>query len=482
MKLADKTLLKDKCLVDGKWVGEGVDAIHNPATGALIAKVPRFGHAEAVRSIEAAARAFRPWAKALPKERAQILRRWFELIIENRDDIALIMTSEQGKPLAEALGEVDYAASYIEFFGEEAKRIYGEVNPTFRADSRIVVLRQPIGVVAAITPWNFPAAMITRKVAPALAVGCTVVAKPAPETPLTALALGELALRAGMPAGVLNLLTGDAPAIGKAMCEHPSVRFVGFTGSTEVGKLLMRQAAGTVKKVGLELGGNAPFIVFDDAHVDAAVEGAIMSKFRNMGQTCVCANRIYAQEGIYDAFVAKLTAAVAKLKVGDGTEPGVTQGPLINEEAVEKVEAHLADALRKGAKVTIGGKRHPLGRTFFEPTVLKGLDSSMLIAREETFGPVAPVFRFKDEADAIRLANDTQYGLASYFYARDLGRVWRVAEALEYGMVGINSGAISSELAPFGGVKESGIGREGSRHGAEEFVELKYMLMSGLDR
>jgi succinate-semialdehyde dehydrogenase/glutarate-semialdehyde dehydrogenase len=482
MKLADPTLLKDKCLVDGKWVGEGVDAIHNPATGALIAKVPRFGHAEAVRSIEAASRAFGPWAKALPKERAQILRRWFDLIIENRDDIALIMTSEQGKPLAEARGEVDYAASYIEFYGEEAKRIYGEVNPTFRADSRIVVLRQPIGVVAAITPWNFPAAMITRKVAPALAVGCTVVAKPAPETPLTALALGELALRAGMPAGVLNLLTGDAPAIGKAMCEHPAVRFVGFTGSTEVGKLLMRQAAGTVKKVGLELGGNAPFIVFDDAQVDAAVEGAIVSKFRNMGQTCVCANRIYAQEGVYDAFVAKLTAAVAKLKVGDGTEPGVTQGPLINKEAVEKVEAHLADALKKGAKVTIGGKRHPLGRTFFEPTVLSGLNPSMLIAREETFGPVAPVFRFKDEADAIRLANDTQYGLASYFYARDLGRVWRVAEALEYGMVGINSGAISSELAPFGGVKESGIGREGSRHGAEEFVELKYMLMGGLDR
>ncbi len=482
MKLADPALLKDKCLANGKWVGEGVDPIVNPATGKLIAKVPRFGDAEATAAIDGAARAFGPWAKALPKERAQILRRWFDLIIANRDDIALIMTSEQGKPLAEARGEVDYAASYIEFFGEEAKRIYGEVNPTFRADSRIVVTRQPIGVVAAITPWNFPAAMITRKVAPALAVGCTVVAKPAPETPLTALALGELALRAGMPAGVLNLLTGDAPAIGKAMCENPAVRFVGFTGSTEVGKLLMRQAAGTVKKVGLELGGNAPFIVFDDAHVDAAVEGAIVSKFRNMGQTCVCANRIYAQEGIYDAFVAKLTAAVGKLKVGDGTEAGVTQGPLINEEAVEKVEAHVADALKKGAKVTIGGKRHKLGRTFFEPTVISGLNPSMLIAKEETFGPVAPIFRFKDEADAIRLANDTQYGLASYFYARDLGRVWRVAEALEYGMVGINTGAISSELAPFGGVKESGIGREGSRHGAEEFTELKYMLMGGLNK
>jgi succinate-semialdehyde dehydrogenase/glutarate-semialdehyde dehydrogenase len=482
MKLADPTLLKRQCLIDGAWVGEGVDAIRNPANGALIAKVPRFGHAETVRAIEAAERAFGPWAKTLPKERARILRRWFDLIIANRDDIALIMTSEQGKPLAEARGEVDYAAGFIEFFAEEAKRIYGEINPTFRADARILVLKQPIGVVAAITPWNFPAAMITRKLAPALAVGCTAVAKPAPETPLTALALGELALRAGLPSGVLNLLTGDAPAIGKAMCEHAAVRFVGFTGSTEVGKLLMRQAAGTVKKVGLELGGNAPFIVFDDADVEAAVEGAIVSKFRNMGQTCVCANRIYAQDKIYDAFVAKLTEAVAKLNVGDGTAPGVTQGPLINKEAVEKVEAHVADALKKGAKATIGGKRHALGGTFFEPTVLAGLSASMLIAREETFGPVAPVFRFKDEADAIAQANDTQYGLASYFYARDLGRVWRVAEALEYGMVGINTGAISTELAPFGGVKESGLGREGSRHGAEEFVEIKYMLMGGLDR
>jgi succinate-semialdehyde dehydrogenase / glutarate-semialdehyde dehydrogenase len=482
MKLADPTLLKRQCLIDGAWVGEGVDAIRNPANGALIAKVPRFGHAETVRAIEAAERAFGPWAKTLPKERARILRRWFDLIIANRDDIALIMTSEQGKPLAEARGEVDYAAGFIEFFAEEAKRIYGEINPTFRADARILVLKQPIGVVAAITPWNFPAAMITRKLAPALAVGCTAVAKPAPETPLTALALGELALRAGLPSGVLNLLTGDAPAIGKAMCEHAAVRFVGFTGSTEVGKLLMRQAAGTVKKVGLELGGNAPFIVFDDADVEAAVEGAIVSKFRNMGQTCVCANRIYAQDKIYDAFVAKLTEAVSKLNVGDGTAPGVTQGPLINKEAVEKVEAHVADALKKGAKATIGGKRHALGGTFFEPTVLAGLSASMLIAREETFGPVAPVFRFKDEADAIAQANDTQYGLASYFYARDLGRVWRVAEALEYGMVGINTGAISTELAPFGGVKESGLGREGSRHGAEEFVEIKYMLMGGLDR
>jgi len=482
MKLADPSLLKSQCLVDGVWVGKGVDEIRNPATGALIASVPRFGFDETAQAIEAASRAFGPWAKKLPKERANILRRWFDLVVANREDIALIMTSEQGKPLAEARGEVDYAAGFIEFFAEEAKRVYGEINPTFRADSRILVLKQPIGVVAAITPWNFPAAMITRKVAPALAVGCPVVVKPAPETPLTALALAGLAIRAGFPAGVLNMVTGDAPAIGRAMCEHPAVRFVGFTGSTEVGKLLMRQAAGTVKKVGLELGGNAPFIVFDDAHVDAAVEGAIVSKFRNMGQTCVCANRIYAQEGIYDAFVAKLTEAVGKLRVGDGAEDGVQQGPLINEEAVEKVEAHVADALEKGAKATIGGKRHPLGRTFYEPTVLAGLDASMRIAREETFGPVAPVFEFKDEADAIRLANDTQYGLAAYFYARDLGRVWRVAETLEYGMVGVNSGAISTELAPFGGVKESGLGREGSRHGAEEFVEVKYILMSGLDR
>ena len=482
MKLVDPSLLKNQCLIDGKWVGEGVDEIKNPATGAPVARVPRLGFDETVQAIEAANRAFGMWAKMLPKERAKILRRWFDLIVANRDDLAIVMTSEQGKPLAEARGEVDYAAGFVEFFGEEAKRVYGEINPTFRADSRILVLKQPIGVVAAITPWNFPAAMITRKVAPALAVGCAAVVKPAPETPLTALALAELAVRAGFPAGVLNMLTGDAPAIGKAMCEHPAVRFVGFTGSTEVGKLLMRQAAGTVKKVGLELGGNAPFIVFDDADVDAAVEGAIVSKFRNMGQTCVCANRIYAQEGIYDAFVARLTDAVGRLEVGEGTAPGVNQGPLINEEAVEKVEAHIADALAKGAKATIGGKRHALGRTFFQPTVLSELNSTMRIASEETFGPVAPVFRFKDEADAIRLANDTQFGLAAYFYARDLGRVWRVAEALEYGMVGINSGAISTELAPFGGVKESGLGREGSRHGAEEFVEIKYMLMGGLDR
>ncbi len=482
MNLSDPTLLRSQCLIDGAWVGEGVDTIRNPANGAPIATVPRLGEGQAVEAIEAAARAFPLWAKRTAKERAAILKRWFDLIVANRDDLALIMTSEQGKPLAEARGEIDYAAAFVEFYAEEAKRIYGEINPTFRADSRILVVKQPIGVVAAITPWNFPAAMITRKVAPAIAVGCTAVVKPAHATPLTALALGLLAERAGLPAGVINILTGGATAIGKAMCEHPAVRFVGFTGSTDVGKLLMRQAASTVKKVGLELGGNAPFIVFDDADLDAAVEGAIASKFRNMGQTCVCANRLFAQDKIYEAFVDKLTRAVGALRVGDGTAPGVNQGPLIDEAAVAKVEAHVADALAKGARATVGGKRHALGGTFYEPTVLADATPAMLMSREETFGPVAPVFRFTDEAEVIRLANDTPFGLASYFYARDLGRVWRVAEALEYGMVGINSGLISSELAPFGGVKESGLGREGSRHGAEEFVEIKYMLMGGLDR
>jgi len=392
------------------------------------------------------------------------------------------MTSEQGKPLAEALGEVDYAASFVEYYAEEAKRIYGETIPTHRTDARIMVIRQPIGVVAAITPWNFPAAMITRKVAPALAAGCTAVVKPAPETPLTALAIAVLAERAGIPAGVFNVLTGDAPAIGRVFTEHPAVRFVGFTGSTEVGKLLMRQAAGTVKKVGLELGGNAPFIVFDDADLDAAVEGAVAAKFRNMGQTCVCANRIYVQDGIYDRFVQVFAEKVARLKVGNGVETGVVQGPLINAEAVEKVERHIADAVAKGAKVVTGGDRHTLGRTFFQPTVLAEVSPDMDVTREETFGPVAPVYRFRDEADVIAQANDTPFGLAAYFYARDLGRVFRVVEALEYGMVAVNSGLLSTELAPFGGVKESGLGREGSRHGIEEFVEMKYVLLAGLDR
>jgi succinate-semialdehyde dehydrogenase/glutarate-semialdehyde dehydrogenase len=482
MKLNDPTLLVDRCYVGGAWIGEPVDTVDNPATGETLSRVPRFGEAEAVKAVERAETAFKDWSRKLAKERSVVLRRWFDLIIANKEDLALIMTSEQGKPLAEARGEVDYAASFVEFYAEEAKRVYGETIPSHRADARIVVLRQPIGVIAAITPWNFPAAMITRKVAPALAAGCTAVIKPAPETPLTALALGVLAERAGMPAGVLNIITGDAPAIGGVLTSHPAVRFVGFTGSTEVGKLLMRQAASTVKKVGLELGGNAPFVVFDDADLDAAVEGAIISKFRNMGQTCVCANRIYAQEGIYDDFVSKLAKKVMDLKVGNGVEVGVQQGPLITMEAVDKVERHIADAVGQGAKVVAGGKRHALGRSFFEPTVLANVTTTMLVTREETFGPLAPVYRFTDEADVVEQANATQYGLAAYFYARDLGRVFRVAEALEYGMVGVNTGLIATEVAPFGGVKESGIGREGSRHGMEEFVEMKYILLGGLDR
>jgi succinate-semialdehyde dehydrogenase/glutarate-semialdehyde dehydrogenase len=482
MKLNDPTLLVERCYVGGAWIGEPTDPVDNPATGEVLARVPKFGAADTTKAVEQAAEAFKAWSKRTAKERSVIMRRWFELMIANKEDIALIMTSEQGKPLAEARGEVDYAASFIEFYAEEAKRVYGETIPSHRADARIIVARQPIGVIAAITPWNFPAAMITRKVAPAIAAGCTAVIKPAPETPLTALALGVLAERAGIPAGVLNIVTGDAKAIGGVMTSHPAVKFVGFTGSTPVGKMLMQQAASTVKKVGLELGGNAPFIVFDDADVDAAVEGAIVSKFRNMGQTCVCANRIYAQDGIYDEFVSKLAQKVMDLKVGNGVEVGVTQGPLIKPQAIDKVERHIADAVGQGARVVTGGKRHSLGRTFFEPTVLANVTTKMLITREETFGPVAPVYRFKDEADVVEQANATEYGLAAYFYARDLGRVFRVAEALEYGMVGINTGLIATEVAPFGGVKESGIGREGSRHGMEEFVELKYMLLAGLDR
>lgn len=482
MQLNDPTLLVERCYVGGAWIGDPADPVDNPATGEILSRVPRFGAAEATRAVEAAETAFRAWSKKTAKERSVIMRRWFDLMIANKDDLALIMTSEQGKPLAEARGEVDYAASFVEFYAEEAKRIYGETIPSHRPDARILVIRQPIGVVAAITPWNFPAAMITRKVAPAIAAGCAAVIKPAPETPLTALALAVLAERAGLPGGVLNIITGDAPAIGGVLTSHPAVKFVGFTGSTEIGKLLMRQAASTVKKVGLELGGNAPFIVFDDADIDAAVEGAIVSKFRNMGQTCVCANRIYAQDGIYDDFVSRLAKKVMDLKVGNGVEVGVSQGPLITMEAIDKVERHIADAVGQGAKVVVGGKRHELGRSFFEPTVLANVTTKMLVTREETFGPLAPVYRFKDEADVVEQANATQYGLAAYFFARDLGRVFRVAEALEYGMVGVNTGLIATEVAPFGGVKESGIGREGSRHGMEEFVELKYMLLAGLDR
>jgi len=407
-------------------------------------------------------------------------RRWFDLMIEYADELALLLTNEQGKPLAEAKGEIVYAAGFVEFFAEEAKRVYGETIPTFKADARIVVIRQPVGVVAAITPWNFPAAMITRKVAPALAVGCTVVCKPASETPLTALALAVLAERAGIPKGVFNVITGKASAIGKELTSNPDVRMLTFTGSTEVGAKLMAQCAPTVKKLGMELGGNAPFIVFDDADLDKAVAGAMASKYRNAGQTCVCANRIYVQEGVYDKFAEKLAAEVRKMKVGAGTEEGVTTGPLINKAAIEKVEEHVADALKHGAKVVLGGKRHPRGGNFYEPTILANVTQAMMVAREETFGPVAPLFKFRTEAEVIAMANDTPFGLAAYFYARDVGRVWRVAEALECGIIGINEGIISNEVAPFGGYKQSGLGREGSHHGIEEFLEIKYMLMGGL--
>lgn len=478
--LKDPSLLVARAYVDGRWIGDGDVAVTDPATGETLAHVPNLGADAATAAVEAAARAFKPWAAKLAKERSALLRRWFDLILANRDDLARIMSREQGKPLAEAKGEIDYAASFVEFFAEEAKRINGDTLPSHRADARVLVLRQPVGVVAAITPWNFPAAMITRKCAPALAAGCTVAVKPAMETPLTALALAKLAEQAGFPAGVINIVTGDAKPIGAVFTSHPAVRVVSFTGSTPVGKELMRQSAGTVKRVALELGGNAPFIVFDDADLDAAVEGAMVSKYRNMGQTCVCANRIYVQSGVYDAFAEKLVAAVSKLKVGHGVDDGVTQGPLITDKAVDKVERLIADATDKGATALTGGKRHALGGTFFEPTVLAGLTQDMAIAREEIFGPVAPLFRFDTEDEAVAYANATEYGLAAYFYARDVGRIFRVGEALEYGMVGINSGLISSEIAPFGGVKESGQGREGSQRGVDEFVDIKYLLVAGL--
>ena len=475
------SLLKTQAFIDGAWTGEPRLPVTDKATGEEIARVPDLGREETRAAIEAAHRAFPGWSRMLAKERARILRRWYELILEHADELALLLTKEQGKPLAEAKGEIVYGAGFIEFFAEEAKRVYGETIPSHKADARIVVIKQPIGVVAAITPWNFPNAMITRKVSPALAAGCTVVVKPAEDTPLSALALAELAARAGFPPGVLNVVTTSHPKpVGEEMTTNPLVRMVAFTGSTEVGKILMRQAAGTVKRVALELGGNAPFIVFDDADLDQAVAGAMASKYRNAGQTCVCANRILVQAGVYGAFAEKLAAAVARLKVGAGTEEGVTQGPLINAEAVRKVEEHVADAVAKGAKVVTGGRRHARGGTFYEPTILTGATTAMQLAQEETFGPVAALFEFASEEDAIRLANDTPFGLAAYFYARDIGRVWRVAEALESGIVGINEGLISTELAPFGGVKESGLGREGSHHGIEEFLEIKYMLMGGL--
>ena len=475
------SLVKTQAFVDGQWMGEPALAVTDKATGEEIARVPDMGAAETREAIDAARRALGPWSRLIAKERARIIRRWFDLIIEHADELALILTREQGKPLAEAKGEILYGAGFVEFFAEEAKRVYGETVPSPKADARIVVIKQPIGVVAAITPWNFPSAMITRKVTPALAAGCTVVVKPAEDTPLSALALAALAEQAGFPPGTLNIVTARNPApVGEELTTNPHVRMVTFTGSTEVGRILMRQAAGTIKKVGLELGGNAPFIVFDDADLDRAVAGAIASKYRNAGQTCICANRIFVQAGVYDAFAEKLAAEVAKLKVGAGTEAGVTQGPLINADAIAKVEDHVADAVAKGARVVLGGKRHALGRTFYEPTILTGVTPDMKVAREETFGPVAPLFRFDTEADVIAMANDTPFGLAAYFYARDLGRVWRLAEALEFGMVGINEGVISTELAPFGGVKQSGVGREGSRHGLEEFLELKYLMMGGL--
>jgi succinate-semialdehyde dehydrogenase/glutarate-semialdehyde dehydrogenase len=478
--VSDKSLICEKCYIDGKWIeSKQTLDVTNPANGDVIASVPMLGADETDMAISAADRAMKGWKKLTAKERANILRRWFNLIMENQEDLAQIMTAEQGKPLAESRGEIAYGASFIEFFAEEAKRLNGQTIPSFKADARIVVVREPVGVVAAITPWNFPNAMITRKAGPALAAGCTIVIKPAAETPLSALALCELAERAGIPQGVINVVTGKASAIGGEMTSNPTIRMLTFTGSTEIGKLLMKQCADTVKKVGMELGGNAPFIVFDDADLDAAVQGAMASKYRNAGQTCVCANRLLIQEGVYDAFADKLADAVRALNVGDGTQDGITTGPLINQAAIDKVQEHIDDAVAKGAKVIVGGK--PLGGNFFEPTLIRDVTTDMAITREETFGPVGPLFRFKTEAEAIAMANDTEFGLACYFYSRDIGRIWRVGEALEYGIVGINEGIISTEVAPFGGVKESGIGREGSIHGMDEFTEFKYMLMGGLD-
>ncbi len=484
MQLKDGSLLKTRGWIDGQWADAdsgATFAVTDPASGAKIVEVADMGAAETRRAIEAAARALPAWRARTAKERGAVLRRWFDLIVAHTDDLALLMTTEQGKPLAEAKGEVAYGASFIEWFAEEGKRAYGDVIPTVAADRRLLVVKQPIGVCAAITPWNFPIAMITRKVGPALAAGCTVVAKPAEATPLSALALAELAHRAGVPPGVFNVVTADArhaPEIGLELCTNPTVRKVSFTGSTEVGRILLRQSADTVKKLSLELGGNAPFIVFDDADVDAAVEGALASKYRNAGQTCVCANRLYVQAGVYDTFVEKLAAKAKGIKVGNGFEAGVNQGPLIDDAALAKVQAHVDDAVGKGARVVTGGERATaIGERFYTPTVLADVTSAMLCAKEETFGPVAPVFRFETEAEAIELANATEYGLASYFYSRDIGRVFRVAEALEYGMVGINTGLISTAEVPFGGVKQSGLGREGARQGIDDYVELKYLCL-----
>ncbi|WP_213777961.1 NADP-dependent succinate-semialdehyde dehydrogenase [Caballeronia sp. dw_276] len=479
--LKDPTLLRHAAFIDGEWQGADNNAtfeVTDPATGESLGTVPNMGTAETRRAIDAANKAWPAWRKKTAKERAAIMRRWYDLMLENADDLAMILTREQGKPLAEAKGEIGYAASFIEWFAEEGKRVSGDTLASPAADKRIVVTKEPIGVCAAITPWNFPAAMITRKVGPALAAGCPIVVKPAEATPFSAFAMAVLAERAGVPKGVLNIVTGDPKAIGAELTSNPVVRKLSFTGSTQVGRLLMAQSAPTVKKVSLELGGNAPFIVFDDADIDAAVEGALASKYRNSGQTCVCTNRFYVHDRVYDAFAAKLSAAVEKLKVGNGVDSGVLLGPLINDAAVRKVESHIHDAVEKGARVLSGGKRHALGHGFFEPTVLADVTPDMLVSKEETFGPLAPLFRFSSDEDVIGMANDTEFGLAAYFYSRDIGRIWRVAEALEYGMVGINTGLISNEVAPFGGVKQSGLGREGSRYGIDDYLVIKYLCMA----
>lgn len=483
LTLKDPRLLKQQAYVNGAWCNADnaeTISVTNPANGVALGSVPNMGAAETRRAIEGADAAFKTWRKLLVKERSAILRKWHDLMLENVEDLAAIMTAEQGKSLTESRGEIAYAASFLEWFAEEGKRIYGETIPTTTVGRRIMVTKEPIGVCAAITPWNFPAAMITRKVGPAMAAGCPMVLKPATQTPFSALALAELAHRAGVPAGVFSVVTGKASAIGAEMTSNHIVRKITFTGSTQIGRLLMRQSADTVKKISLELGGNAPFIVFDDADLDAAVEGALASKYRNSGQTCVCANRLYVQDKVYDAFIAKLSAAVQKLKIGDGTVVGVNQGPLIDMNAVEKVEEHIADALAHGAKVVVGGKRHALGHSFFEPTILSGATPAMKVAREETFGPLAPVFRFHTDDEVIAMANDTEFGLASYFYSRDIGRIWNVAEQLEYGMVGINTGIISNEVAPFGGIKQSGLGREGSKYGIEDYLTVKYWCLCGM--
>jgi succinate-semialdehyde dehydrogenase/glutarate-semialdehyde dehydrogenase len=481
LELKDPKLFRNQCYVDGKWIdaeGGKTLAVTNPATGELLGHVPSLGAAETRRAIEAADAAWPAWRARTAKERAAILRKWAELMVANQEDLALIMTAEQGKPLVESRGEIVYAASFLDWFAEEARRVYGDTIPGHQADRRIVVIKQPVGVCAAITPWNFPAAMITRKVGPALAVGCTMVSKPASATPFSALALAELGERAGVPKGVFSVVTGASGPIGGELTGNALVRKITFTGSTEIGKKLLAQAAQTVKRVSMELGGNAPFIVFDDADLDAAADGAIASKYRNAGQTCVCANRILVQDKVYDAFAAKLAERVKKFKVGNGREAGVTIGPLIDDAAVAKVEEHIADAVAKGAKVALGGKRHALGGRFFEPTILADVTPAMKVTKEETFGPVAPLFRFRTEEEAIRMANDTEFGLASYFYARDQSRVWRVSEGLEYGMVGVNTGLLSTTEAPFGGMKESGIGREGSKYGVDEYLEIKYLCVA----